>query len=138
MFFDKLYYSIWTDGLKRMQERFPESTSFIRFMMLFWMVISFGGFSLFFYAFFAKIIGFPWPTLNIQNVFWNNVLSPLVFFMLPWFFIHYYLVFWKNKYIDFLPKYEYRNGKLFFNFFLCLIFIPLAILVIAVIIAKIR
>lgn len=99
---------------------------------------SFGVFSMFLLSFLLKLFDIHMKlTLNLSNEFWNNLLSPLVFFMLPWFVIHYYLVFWKNKYVDFLPKYKYRNGKLFFNFFLCLIFIPLAIFIIAVIIAKV-
>ena len=137
MFIKKLYYSVWSDGIKRLLERFPKSISFVKFMMMFWMVVSFGGFSMFFYAFIGNIIHLPWPSLNLQNDFWNNLLSPLVFFMLPWFLLHYYLVFWKNKYQTFLPEYKYRNGKLFLSFFMCLIFIPIAFFLISLIIAKV-
>lgn len=137
MFLSKLYYSVWTDGIKRMQERFPESNFYWKFILMFFMVLSFGGFSMFFYGFILTYFGLPWPSLNLHNDFLNNLLSPLVFFMLPWLFVHYYLILWKNKYLYFLPKFKYRNGKLFLNFFLCLIFIPLALLVIAVIISKI-
>ncbi len=137
MFLDKLYYSIWTDGIKRMQERFPESNFYWKFMLMLAMVFSFGLFSMFFYIFIGRIIGLSMPRLNILNSFWANLISPIVFFYLPWFFIHYYFVFWQNKYMIFLPKYKYRNGKLFFNFFLCVIFIPLFLLIFGVIIAKI-
>ena len=116
---------------------FQRSDFYWKFILMLFMVLSFGGFSMFFYGFLAPIISLPWPSLMLQNDFLNNLLSPLVFFMLPWFIIHYYLVLWKNKYLIFLPKYKYRNGRLFLNFFLCLIFIPLALLVIAVVVAKI-
>jgi len=138
MFLNKWYYSVWTDGIKRMQERFPESNFLGKFMLLFFMGVSFGGFSMLFYAFIARIMGFPWPRINLfQNGFLEKTLSALVFFILPWFAIHYYLVFWRNKYQIFLPKYKYRNGELFINFFLCIIFIPLFLLIIGVIVAKI-
>jgi len=137
MLLNKLYYSVWTDGIKRMQERFPESNLYWKFMLMLFMVVSFGGFSMFLYGFIGRILGLPWPHLNLfQNGFLEKTLSALVFFMLPWFVIHYYLVLWKNKYQIFMSKYKYHNGKLFFNFFLCIIFTPLFIFIIGVIIAK--
>lgn len=138
MFLGKFYYSIWADGIKLMQKKSPKSNFNWKFWTMFSMVFSFGVFSMFFFSFFLRLFDIHMKlTLNLSNDFWNNLLSAVVYFYLPWFVIHYYLVFWKNKYVDFLPKYKYRNGKLFFNFFLCLIFIPLAIFVIAVIIAKV-
>ena len=107
-------------------------------MLMLFMVVSFGCFSMLFYAFFGRIMGLPWPRLNLfQNGFLEKTLSAIVFFMLPWFALHYYLVLWKEKYLSFLPKYKYRNGELFFNFLLCIVFIPLFLFVFAVIIAKI-
>lgn len=138
MLLNKLYYSVWTDGIKRMQERFPGSNFFWKFMLMLFMVSSFGGFSMFFYAFIGRMIGLPWPQLNLfENQVLETGLSMLAYFMLPWFIIHYYLVLWKNKYLKFMPKYKYRNGKLFINFFLTIIFVPLFLLIIAVIVAKI-
>lgn len=136
MIIDKFYYSVWADGIKRMQERFPESNFYWKLILMTAMVFSFGIFSMFLYGFIGKNIGLPMPRLNLQNMFLENLLSAVVFFYLPWFVIHYYLVFWKKKYLLFLPKYKYRNGKLFFNFFLCLLFIPLFLFIIGVVIAK--
>lgn len=79
----------------------------------------------------------PLPKLNLfQNNFWEITLSALIFFFMPWILLNYYFVFWKNKYLVFLPKYKNRNGKMFFNFLVYSVFSPLALLVIAVIIAK--
>lgn len=137
MLISKLYYSVWTDGIKRMQERFPGTNLYWKFILMLFMVLAFGGFSMFFYAFIGRMIGLPWPQLNlIENQFVEKTLSALVFFMLPWFIVHYYLVLWKNKYLNFMPKYKYRNGKLFINFFLTIIFVPLFLLIIGIIVAK--
>lgn len=138
MLISKLYYSVWTDGIKRMQERFPGTNLYWKFILMLFMVLAFGGFSMFFYAFIGRMIGLPWPQLNlIENQVVEKTLSALVFFMLPWFIVHYYLVLWKNKYLNFMPKYKYRNGKLFINFFLTIIFVPLFLLIIGIIVAKI-
>jgi hypothetical protein len=136
-FLGKYYYWIWADGIMKAKERFPDSNIYWKFMLMLAMIVSCGGFSMFFYAFFGRMIGLPWPQLNLfENAFIEKTTSALVFFMLPWFLMHYYLVFWKDKYQSFLPKYEYRKGKLFTNFFLGIIFIPLLLLIFGVIIAK--
>lgn len=135
-FLGKYYYWIWADGIMKAKERFPDSNIYWKFMLMLSMVVSCGIFTMIFYGFISRMIGLPWPQLNLSIDFWNNLLSALVFFYLPWFLIHYYLVFWKDKYQSFLPKYEYRKGKLFTNFFLGIIFIPLFLLIIGVIIAK--
>jgi hypothetical protein len=137
MFIKKLYYSVWADGIKRMQEGFPESDRCGKFMLLTFMGGAFGCFSMFFFGFISRIIGLPWPQLHLPIDFWDNLLSALLFFYLPWFVIHYYLVFWKNKYQIFLPKCKYRNGELFITFFLCIIFMPLFLFIIGVIVARI-
>jgi len=41
MFFNKLYYSVWSDGIKKMQERFPKSNFDQKFWSMFIMVLSF-------------------------------------------------------------------------------------------------
>lgn len=138
MLISKLYYSVWTDGIKRMQERFPDSNLYWKFTLMLFMVLAFGCFSMFFYAFIGRMIGLLWPQLSLfENQFLEKTLSAFVFFMLPWLIVHYYLVFWKNKYLHFMPRYKYRNGKLFINFFLTIIFVPIFLLIIGVIVAKI-
>ncbi len=133
----KYYYWIWADGIMKAKERFPDSSIYWKFMLMLSMVVSCGSFSMYLYLLVGRYLGFPWPQLNLsENAFIEKTTSALVFFMLPWSLIHYYLIFWNNKYESFLPKYEYKNGKLFTTFFLGIIFIPLFFLIIIVIIAK--
>lgn len=131
----KYYYWIWTDGIKRMQERHPNSPFYWKFMLMLGMVVSPGICSMIIYGFIGGFFGLP-LTLNIPNEFWNTLLSGIIYFYLPWFILHFYLVFWKNKYKSFIDKYPSRNGKLFINFFLSITFIPMFFVIILIVIAK--
>ena len=73
---------------------------------------------------------FPSEEINsFLNFFLNFFLPPLI--------INYFLIFRNKNYEKLLLKYKYCNGKLFASYFICSLFLPIVLILLAYLLMKI-
>ena len=129
-----LYYRIWVDVIMRAKSR-PESRENWPVGTMIFMSISMTlNFLLIMTILQKHIIGsyFYHIDLNFLPKRLNNVINFIVLFILPCFFVNYFLIFYKHKYRELLKKYPYRNGKLFLTYFTISMFLTLALLIVGI------
>ena len=77
------------------------------------------------YFYNIKISGLP--------IFFSSILSFLLLFFIPFAVINYILIFHNKKYERLLKKYPYYQGKLFLNYFIISMFLPVFLLWIGIV-----
>ncbi len=136
----RIYYSIWSDGIRKME--LVNSTRKTNWKFASNVLISTAGF--FNILFLSAILPkkYFWHYLDyikiefkgseyLTNVSFGATISG-VFFI-----INYFLIFRKERYKSFIDDYKYYNGKLFLGYFIASMWVPFLCLVVAMIYVRI-
>ena len=76
-----------------------------------------------------------WISHSFLPSFWNNVLNFSILFVAPSFLMNYILIFYKNRYKKLTLQYHNHNGNLFVPYFLFSLFLPIALIWVAIFLA---
>ena len=133
-----LYYKIWTDLIILIQKNPLRANDWKIFTLLF--VGSANAIKLmFFFAIFQRyILKFTFYDINLpfNNQFIKTTLTGFILYWLPPIIFNYWLIFYKNKYVLIVEKYKDSSKNYFLIYFLSSLFVPLLILIIALIINR--
>lgn len=131
----KIYYKIWVECIIRVQSvkankdnwqmkaMYIMTVSMVFNLLLIMLPLQRDVFGRFFYDF--KIHGL--------SGFENYILTMILLYILPCVILNYLLIFRSRRYEKLIKKYPYRNGKLFFRYFLISMGTPVLILVLMLI-----
>lgn len=128
----KVYYTIWTDCIKKIQT-VPASKANWKFITLVFMSTLMG-----LNLMFLSVIlpnQFLWNFLNYLKIdyFKGNTLDTLfnglIQFMLPMLIINYLLIFRNDRYKKIIDNYNFYNGKYFLKYLLASLWIPFVLLI---------
>lgn len=124
----KLYYSLCVDVLVQYRSN-PKNKGMWKFYSMLYLSLCMGMNWGFIYAFLGSWFNFSFHDKLEINLFPGNridyMLSFFVIFMFPPWIINYFLIFYKDRYIELEKKYKYQNGKFFFTYLILSMFIPL-------------
>jgi len=135
----KFYYTVWTDIILQLQKN-PLNKKSWKWYSLFVMSFCFG------FNYVPILLLLPKsldPLVYFREFhffssdFLDTLFHGLILFLLPGYILHYFLVFYKKKYEKFTKEYSFKNGNLFMKYMLVSVFLPLSVLVIALIINRI-
>lgn len=73
----------------------------------------------------------PFSGLNLEVFQKGQITEFLLQFVVPWIAINYFLILRKGRYRRLIAKYPNKNGQLFARYFAISIFVPIAVLWIA-------
>ena len=132
----KLYYSVWADLILTIQKK-TNKWETNKWYFLFVMSFCFGA------NYVPLLLLFPdciyplklfreWHVFNSD--FLNLLIPSMIIFLLPGYIIHYYLVFYKKKYEQFIKEYESHNGKFIMKYITISLIAPAVLLFIMLII----
>jgi len=130
-----IYYSVWSDIILGLQKknRLKSEKWFILFFMSFCLGLNYAPIIFLF----PKSID-PFHLFMqfkiFDSGFFDRVFHGIIIFLLPGYIIHYFLVFYKNRYEKFTKNYEFRNLKLFSRYAAITLIIPFSLLIIIIII----
>ena len=127
----RMYYTIWSDCIKQIKS-VPASKSRWKIYSLTIMSLLMGVNLMFLSTIFQRhILGIYIYHLEI-NFFSGNtintILESFILFMLPMMLINYFLIFRKDRYLRFIDKYKFYNGKYFLKYLLASLWIPIFLL----------
>jgi len=121
-----LYYSIWTDCIKRMLDIGVSKNDLKRRALFFMSLAMTFNFVLVMVIFQLNFFGYYFYEINLSFLsgFANYAVTMLVLYFLPCFIINYLFIFRNNRYEKLLDKYKYYNGKLCLAYYLISLFLP--------------
>jgi len=129
-----LYFKIWVDAIIKIRKN-PLRKEDWKWMVQSYMAVAMALNLMFLSAIIQRnILNFAFYDIEI-NIFstqiLNDLISGFILFFLPPILVNYLLVFKNNKYIALTEKYKTENGNYFFRYFFTSLFVPLLILIIA-------
>ena len=134
----KIYYSIWADLILQLNKN-PLNRKTWKWYSLFVMSLCFGFNYVFLLALLPRSlhpIRFFMEFRFLDTIFLDTLFHGLILFLMPGYIIHYFLVFYKEKYKKIISSYGSKGGKMFMNYVLISLFGPPIILIFVLIINK--
>ena len=134
----RIYYLIWTDLILQLQKN-PLNKKSWKWYSLFVMSLCLGFNYVFLLALLPKNIHpirFFLDLRFFDSSFFDSLIHGLILFLMPGYIIHYFMVFFKEKYKKIISEYKFHDGKLFMKYMLFSLLGPPVILIIALIVNR--
>lgn len=134
----KTYYTIWTDCIKKMQS-VPRNRNYWKFYSISIISTIMSINLLFLSAILPNKMMADYLNFIKLNIFKGNTFDTLfngLILIVPMILINYFLIFRKNRYLTFIDKYQFHNGKYCLKYMLISLWGPVFVLAIGMIYIK--
>lgn len=129
----RLYYRIWVDCITRLRLIEANKDNWqITGIIIMSTAMTFN-FVLLMVIIQKNLLDYYFYEINIPTLsgFQNYILTILILYFSPCVIINYLLIFYNKRYEKLLEKYPYSNGKLIVTYILISLFLPIVLLLIA-------